>query len=89
MVFQLLFEAYPRRLMTGALVEHVSDVLRERHRGQQMAGKDFFARLRVEIGKVARCRGQQNVALLYLGKAEVVQDFGDREQVVDLELLGA
>ena len=51
-----------------------------------MACKDLFARLRVEIGKVARCRGQQNVAFLDLGKAEVVQDFGDREQIVDLEL---
>jgi hypothetical protein len=52
-------------------------------------GKDHLACLRVEIGKIARRRAQQNVALLDLGEAEVVQDFGDREKVVDLELQGA
>jgi len=34
MVRQLLLEPHPWRPMTGALVEHVSDVLRKRHRGE-------------------------------------------------------
>jgi len=54
-----------------------------------VAGEDLLSRLRVEIGKIARRRAQQNVALLDLRETEIVQDFGDREQVVDLELQGA
>ena len=51
-----------------------------------MAGKDFFAGLRVEFGKVARRRAEQDVAVLKLGEAYVVQDFGHWKQVVDFEL---
>src|SRR5271166_1339352 len=79
-VLELLLEAYPGRAVTGALVEHVSDVLRQRYRGKEVPGEDHLARLRIEIGKIARRRAQQNVALPDLGKAEVMQNFGDREQ---------
>src|SRR5271169_812015 len=71
-VLELLLEAYPGRAVTGALVEHVSDVLRQRYRGKEVPGEDHLARLRIEIGKIARRRAQQNVALPDLGKAEVV-----------------
>jgi hypothetical protein len=53
-----------------------------------VAGEDHLARLCVEFGKIARRRAQQNIALLDLCEAEIVQDLGDREQV-DLELQGA
>jgi alkylation response protein AidB-like acyl-CoA dehydrogenase len=45
-----------------AFVEDVSDVLGKRHRGQQVACGHFLARLRLEIGKIARGGAQQNVA---------------------------
>src|SRR4029077_10897033 len=83
MVLELLLKSYARRVMTGALVEHASDVPRERYRGEEVVGEDLLARLRVEVGKTARSRGQQNIALLDLGEAEVVQHFRNREQLVE------
>jgi hypothetical protein len=60
MVFELLLISHARRVMTGALVEHASDVLRQRYRGEEVVGEDLLTRLRVEVGKTARSRSQQN-----------------------------
>lgn len=88
-VLKLLLEAHPGRPMARALVEHMLDVLGQRHRSKQVSGKNLLARLRVEVGELARRGAQQNVTLSDFGKPEVVEDFGDREQVIDLELQGA
>jgi hypothetical protein len=58
MVFELLLKSHPGCTMTRALVEHASDVLSQRYRGEEVVGEDLFARLRVEVGKTARSRGQ-------------------------------
>src|ERR1700726_2832114 len=75
--------------MARALVEHMPDVLGQRHRSKQVLRKNLLARLRVEVGEVARRGAQLDVTVLDFGKPEVVKDFGDREQLVDLELQGA
>jgi hypothetical protein len=49
----------------------VSDVLREGDRGEQVAGEDLLACLRIEAGKISCCGAQQNVALLALSEVEV------------------
>jgi hypothetical protein len=52
-------------------------------------GKDFLARLSVEFGEIACVHAQRDVALFYLGEAEVLKDFGNRKQLIHLELQGA
>jgi hypothetical protein len=63
-IFQFLFEADPRGAVTGALVEHVLDVLGQRHRRKEVTGKNLSARLRVEFGVVARRAAQLDVTVL-------------------------
>src|SRR6266436_2532945 len=86
MVLQLLLEPYPRRPVARAFVEHALDVLGQRYGGEEVVGENFLAGLRVELGKIACRRTQHNIALLDLGEAEVMENFGDWEQLVDFQL---
>ena len=86
MVFELLFEPYPRRPVTGAFVEHALDVLGQRHRGEEVVGENFLAGLRIELGKIPCRRTQHNIALLDLSEAEVMESFGNWKQFVDFQL---
>ena len=54
-----------------------------------MLGKNFLARLRIELGEIARVRAQHKVALLDLGEPEILKDFGDGKELIHLELQGA
>ena len=61
-------------------------MLSQRHRGEEVFGKDLLARLRVEVRKAARRRTQQNITLLDLGEAKVMKELGDGKEFVNLEL---
>ncbi|ABA47860.1 200 kDa antigen p200, putative [Burkholderia pseudomallei 1710b] len=85
-ILELLLEAHARRAMPGPLVQHFLDPRGERHVAQQMLGEHHLALLRAEFGEHAPRRRQEHVALAHVGEAQVLQHFGDREQIVDLEV---
>ncbi|CAB3775279.1 hypothetical protein LMG29542_08661 [Paraburkholderia humisilvae] len=72
--------------MARPLVEHLLDPRGQRHVPQQMLGEHHLALLRAELREHARRRRQENVAFAHIGKAQVLQHFGDREQVVHLQV---
>ena len=72
--------------MAGAFIEHALDVLGQRHRGEEVVGENFLARLRVKLGKIPCWRTQHNIALLDLGEAEVMENFGNRKHFIDFQL---
>ena len=53
---------------------------------RRVVGENFLAGLGVEFGKIPRSRIEHNIALPSLGEAEMMKNFGNREQFVDFQL---
>src|SRR5205807_2607777 len=67
-----------------ALVQHPPHVRRERHVGDQVAGKELLAIVGVLARELQTRLGEADVAALDLGEAQQLQRLRSGEQVVDL-----
>ena len=70
----------------GAFVQHPADMSRERHISQQMPQEYALALVERGVGECQAILGELQIAALELGKAQHLQGFRDRKQLVDLHL---
>src|SRR5689334_16232289 len=86
MILELIEESHRRGTMVPAFVQHLANGRHQRDMRAQRRGEYFLAPVSVGFDELPAGMGQANVALFEFGKAQELQGFAERQQVVEFEL---